>query len=106
MDFFLMEKNGCSFRKTPRDSLETSVKVFKHQNKTPIANRQYHSSVICVVQNMTWRFQTCLFFLLLLYIDSGKLFPCQSFMSPAPFFLDKIFLLNSVSIIFTSLPLL
>ena len=33
-----MEKNGCSFRKTSRDSLETSVNVFKHQNKTPSPN--------------------------------------------------------------------
>ena len=34
-----MEKNGCSFRKTPRDSLETSVKVFKHLKKTPTVNK-------------------------------------------------------------------
>ena len=37
-----MEKNGCSFRKTSRDSLET----FKHQNKTPSPNKQYKTLYI------------------------------------------------------------
>ena len=43
---FEMEKNGCSFRKMPGDLLETFVKVFKHQIKTPIANRRYSTRLL------------------------------------------------------------
>ena len=35
-----MEKNDCSFRKTSRDSSETSVNIFKYQNKTPSPKRR------------------------------------------------------------------
>ena len=29
------QKDGCFFRKISRNSSETSVNIFKHQNKTP-----------------------------------------------------------------------
>ena len=38
-----MEKNSCSFRKMTRDSLETSVKVVKHPNKTQSLKSWDHS---------------------------------------------------------------
>ena len=50
-----MEKNGCSFRKTSRDSLETSVNAFKHQNKTPSPNMV---TTLCGILYVTFRGKT------------------------------------------------